>query len=136
MISITYIGHSLWVLYKGLLWCGLCLPLANYLVYFCTLDLLQDPPQHVCTTFFEKNSSAAACWGYVHICYRVLPPTIWISSEPSYAYIVREVSLTLRVALLSLLQQSSAPTISFVLGVSRENKASILFHLKNTSCPA
>ena len=29
VISITYIGHFLWVLNKGLPWCGLCLPLAN-----------------------------------------------------------------------------------------------------------
>ena len=136
VISITYVGHFLWVLYKGLPWCALCLPLANYLVSSCTLDLLQDPPQHGCTTFFKKNSTAVACWGQVHICYGVLPPTIWISNESSYAYIVREVSLTLGVALLSLLQQSSAPTVSFVPGVSRENKASILFHLTNTSCPA
>ena len=63
VISITYVGHFLWVLYKGLPWCALCLPLANYLVSSCTLDLLQDPPQHGCTTFFKKNSTAVACWG-------------------------------------------------------------------------
>ena len=38
--------------------------------------------------------------------------------------------------LISLLQQSSAPAINFVLGASGENKASILLHLTNSSCSA
>ena len=38
--------------------------------------------------------------------------------------------------LISLLQQSSAPAINLVLGVSRENRASALLHLTSTSCPA
>ena len=38
---------------------GLCLPLANYLV-FSSPDLPWDPPQHACTTFSKMDSSPEA----------------------------------------------------------------------------
>ena len=131
-ISISYRGHFLWVLFKGLPWCGLCLPLANDLVSFCTFELL---PSLWAQLFLRRTRMQWPVRGRSTFVMGCCPPTIWTSNEPSYAYIVREVSLTLGVTHLSLLRQKSAPAISFVLGVSRENKASILFHLTNTSCP-
>lgn len=64
--------------------------------------------------FFKKNSTAVACWGWSTFVMGCCPHHLDLN-ESSYAYIVREVSLTLGVALLFLLQQSSAPTVSFVL---------------------
>ena len=74
---------------------------------------------------------------HVYTYYGVVPPPFLTPKEASCACADREVFLDLRSGhLISLPQQSSAPATNFVLGVSRENKASILLHSTNTSCPA
>ena len=76
-------------------------------------------------------------WAHVNTYYGVVTPPFLTPKEPSCACADREVSLDLRSGhLISLLQQSSALPLALSLECLGENKASVLLHVTNTSCPA
>ena len=100
---------------------GFCLPLASFFLFpwlTCSRTLPNTHAQH-----FPKMDSAAEgsgdiiVMGYTY--YGVVSPPFLTPKEPPCACADGEVFLDLRSGhLISLLQQSSASTTSFVLGVS------------------
>ena len=87
---------------------------------------------NMCVQLYPKMDSTAEARGGMSTHLWSGTSSILTPKEPSCTCADREVFLG-RVT--SLFQQSSAPSTSFVLGVSSENRASILLCLANTSCP-
>ena len=96
---------------------GLCLHLANYLVSFFTPAWSQDPPQHACSIFAKMDPTPEACGCMSTLIMGWHPLSFWPPrSLPAHVQ-TGKFSLTSGVVILSL-QQSSASSTSFVLGVS------------------
>ena len=97
---------------------GLCLPLTDYLVSLSMPDWPMDPAQDACATFCWDSSHCRGLWVHVHTYYGVgSPPFSTPKSIPSHVQTGKS-SLTSGAGTLSLLQQHSAFTTSFVLRVS------------------